>query len=254
MPGDVVSRGNLGPRTEVAAVTRRLRGKETNKKIKKSGKLTLFMQRLFPGGLFGASRLFSWLWWTVSWTLCCTLPSAVKHNATRLHHSRVWGYRWPAVCLCSSPPGQLGPSIRTPPPPPLAWVWTATTLQGRLIWTFLCIFSSFPGFSGQSSLAFSCWGTFQSDHAALLSVLAFLPQVWSSPWGTFGEPLMAVNWNITDPAPRSTCSHRPLSICRWKELKPIIVFLEGRLHPWTLWHTFKESGHNVFSLIQWLWH
>lgn len=58
--------------------------------------------------------LFSRLWWTVAWTLRCTMPSAVKHNATRLHHSHVWGYRWPAVCLCSSPLGQLEPSISAP--------------------------------------------------------------------------------------------------------------------------------------------
>lgn len=44
------------------------------------------------------------------------LPSAVKHNATRLYHSHVWGYRWPAVCLCSSPLGQLEPSISYSPP------------------------------------------------------------------------------------------------------------------------------------------
>lgn len=59
-------------------------------------------------------------------------------------------------------------------------------------------------------------------------------------------PLMAINWYIVDPTPCSTCSHRPFSLRRWKALKPIIVFLEGRLLPWTLWHTFKESGRNVF--------
>lgn len=42
------------------------------------------------------------------------LPSAVKHNAMCLYHSHVWGYRWPAVCLCSSPLGQLEPSIISP--------------------------------------------------------------------------------------------------------------------------------------------
>lgn len=42
---------------------------------------------------------------------------------------------------------------------------------------------------------------------------------------------------------------------RWKALKPIIVLLEGRLPPWTLWHTFKENGLNVFKPdSQWLWH
>lgn len=59
-------------------------------------------------------------------------------------------------------------------------------------------------------------------------------------------PLMAINWYIVDPTPCSTCSHRPFPLRRWKALKPIIVFLEGRLPPWTLWHTFKESGRNVF--------
>lgn len=65
-----------------------------------------------------ACCLFSPLWWTVAWTLRCTMPSAVKHNATRLYHSHVWGYRWPAVCLCSSPLGQLEPSISAPTPTP----------------------------------------------------------------------------------------------------------------------------------------
>lgn len=205
----------------------------------------------------GAWCLFSWLWWTVSWTLHCTLPSAVKHNATRLHHGGVWGYRWPAVCLCSAPLGQLEPSISRPPTPSLppmclsVRAWPATQqykgvssgLLGR--GTLLCVFFC------------CCFGLFLQAfwdnpiwhfHADLLTVLACLPLILGV---TFSEPAMTVDWNI---APRSTCSRRPLSIYRWKELKPIIVFLEGRLHPWTLWHTFKESGHNVFSLIHGLWH
>ncbi len=63
---------------------------------------------------------------------------------------------------------------------------------------------------------------------------------------SFMMPLMAINWYIVEATPRSTCSHRPFSRRRWKALKPIIVLLEGRLPPWTLWHTFKESGLNVF--------
>lgn len=139
MPGDVVSRGDF-----------------TQNKVqqwwccwKKSAKLALFTQELFPGGLFGASCLFSWLWWTVSWTLRCTLPSAVKHNATRLHHSRVWGYRWPAVCLCSSPLGQLEPSISAPPVyPRCVCLWgpdqqhSITRVSHRVLWgdTFMRLF------------------------------------------------------------------------------------------------------------------
>lgn len=72
---------------------------------------------------------------------------------------------------------------------------------------------------------------------------------------SFMMPLMVINWYIVEPTPHSTCSHSPFSLCRWKALKPIIVFLEGRLPPWTLWHTFKESGLNVFRPdSQWLWH
>lgn len=68
-------------------------------------------------------------------------------------------------------------------------------------------------------------------------------------------PMMVINWYIVEPTPRSTCSRRPFSLRRWKALKPIIVLLEGRLPPWTLWHTFKESGLNVFRPdSQWLWH
>lgn len=123
---------------------------------RKSAKLALFIQELFPGGLFGASCLFSWLWWTVSWTLRCTLPSAVKHNATRLHHSRVWGYRWPAVCLCSSPLGQLEPSISRPPPvyPRCVCLWgpdqqhSVTRVSHRVLRgdTFMRLFYYFKAF------------------------------------------------------------------------------------------------------------
>lgn len=58
--------------------------------------------------------------------------------------------------------------------------------------------------------------------------------------------LMTINWNTVDATPHSTCSHGPFSLHRWKALKPIIVFLEGRLLAWTLWHTFKASDHNIF--------
>lgn len=155
---------------------------------KKSAKLALFIQELFPGGLFGASCLFSWLWWTVSWTLRCTLPSAVKHNATRLHHSRVWGYRWPAVCLCSSPLGQLEPSISRPPSlPPLCLsvrAWPATqrykgVSSGPPGGHFYASFLLFQGLLGQSHLTFSCCKTFLYNHANLLTVLAFLPLLFT---------------------------------------------------------------------------
>lgn len=177
MPGDVLSRGDFA-----------------QNKVqqwwccwKKSAKLALFTQELFPGGLFGASCLFSWLWWTVSWTLRCTLPSAVKHNATRLHHSRVWGYRWPAVCLCSSPLGQLEPSISAPPVyPRCVCLWgpdqqhSITRVSHRVLWgdTFmrLFFFFLFPGFSGQSHPTFSCCETF---HANLWTVLAFPPLIFT---------------------------------------------------------------------------
>lgn len=82
------------------------------------------------------------------------------------------------------------------------------------------------------------------NHAYLLMVLAFHSNLHLG--SSFMMPLMAINWYIVDPTPHSTCSHRPFSLRRWKALKPIIVFLEGRLPPWTLWHTFKESGRNVF--------
>lgn len=67
------------------------------------------------------------------------MPSAVKHNAMRFYHSHVWGYRWPAVCLCSSPLGQLEPSISSPWAPlcPSGRVWppTTTTSWDCLIWS-----------------------------------------------------------------------------------------------------------------------
>lgn len=96
----------------------------------KPAKLALFTEELSPGGLSGGSCLFSWPWWRVSWTLRCTLPSAVKHNATRLHQSGVWGYRWPAVRLCSSPLRQLEPSINCPPPTPPQFTPVVSVCEG----------------------------------------------------------------------------------------------------------------------------
>lgn len=244
MPGDVVSPPSCAKTMcssdAVADIT------------KKSSKLALFTQEIFPGGPMRAWCLFSWLWWTVSWTLRCTLPSAVKHNATRLHHGGVWGYRWPAVCLCSAPLGQLEPSI-SPPTPPVypqcVCLWgpdqqhSSTRVSHLVFWGggHFCV-----SFFVVVLVCFCrLFGTIPSDIFTPIYWQFWHFYLWS--WGS----LLTLDWNI---APRSTCSRRPLSICRWKELKPIIVFLEGRLHPWTLWHTFKESGHNVFSLIHGLWH
>lgn len=188
----------------------------------------------------------------------------------RLYHSHVWGYRWPAVCLCSPPLGQLEPSISAPwaPSCPSVRVWPPqqqhetvssglSLLQGTLLnfdqhrHCFECILCLLPGFQDKLSkfrLTFSCCGTFYFlfflNHAYLLMVLAFHSNLHLG--SSFMMPLMAINWYIVDPTPHSTCSHRPFSLRRWKALKPIIVFLEGRLPPWTLWHTFKESGRNVF--------
>lgn len=151
------------------------------KKNPKPAKLALFTEELSPGGLSGGSCLLCWLWWAVSWTLRCTLPSAVKHNATRLHHSGVWGYRWPAVRLGSSPLGQLEPSISPPAQfTPVASVCEGLTsntavrvshrvLGGTLLWVLFLI----SRLLGQSHLTFSCCETFLCNHANLLTVLIF---------------------------------------------------------------------------------
>lgn len=151
----------------------------------KSAKLALFTGEVFPGGLVGVSRLFSWLWWTVSWTLRCTLPSAVKHNATRLHHGGVWGYRWPAVCLCSSPLGQLEPSISRPPPslpslclPVRAWPATRVSSgppRGHFYTFFFLISRLFGTIPSDIFMP----QTFLYNHANLLIVLAFLPLIFT---------------------------------------------------------------------------
>ena len=217
----------------------------------------------------------------MAWTLHCTgWPSAVKHNAMRLHHSHVWGYRWPAVCLCSSPLGQLEPSIRPPPPPP-PHPWALSCPSARSVQhhpdnirlshlvcgtsgghfststnmnVFLkCILCLSPVFLDKlkSHLAFlECCNCFFESCIFIGGFVILL----HSPSHHLGRSL-AINWYIVELTPCSTCSHRPFSLCRWKALKPIIVLLEGRLPPWTLWHTFKESGPNVFRPdSQWLWH
>lgn len=203
---------------------------------------------MFPPSLL---CLFSRLWWTVAWTLA----SAVKHNATCFYHSHVWGYRWPAVCLCSSPLGQLEPSISAPPwallrpsAPDLNTTTTATTTTtSPFQWTLLKFDQKallnanlFPHFHDKLSES----GTLFFSKS--FTGFSISPQATSSPRQQFYDA--SDGYKLIHCWAHSTqhVQSQPFSLRRWKALKPIIVLLEGRLPPWTLWHTFKESGRNVF--------
>lgn len=194
----------------------------------------------------------------------------------RLYHSHVWGYRWPAVCLCSSPLGQLEPSISSPQSPvvsvcpgwpptqqdPLTgssglWLLQGTQFSTSTNMNVVMILYLVSYRAPLTSFVNLSWHSHAADAflscVYLLMALAFHSAV--AVFTSVMKPLMAINWYTVVSTPRSTCSHRPFSLCRWKALKPIIVLLDGRLPPWTLWHTFKESGLNVFSPdSQWLWH
>lgn len=159
---------------------------------KKSAKLAVFTQEFFPGGLFGGFCLISWLWWTVSWTLrlhsalrcetqCHTPPSQSRLGLQVASCLPVFFSSGTAGAINQSPP-QFTPVVSV-----CEGLTSNTALQGCLLrssgGTLLCVFFLFPGFSEQSHLTFSCCGTFLYNHANLLTVLPFLPPIFT--WGHF---------------------------------------------------------------------